>query len=106
MIYDIEKTGERIRKLRKQRGITQQRLANDLQMHEKSISKAERGVSSLSIDHLIDLAEYFSVSVDYLVRGVKDINDISLQGIYGEKDEDLRKAVEITKVIMNILKGA
>lgn len=58
--------GERIRRLRQERGWSQTQLARALEVHQKQISGYERGVHVPSTDVLIRLAEVFDVSLDYL----------------------------------------
>jgi len=58
-------TGERIKNLRKQRGLTQQQLADELGVERSSVGKYETG-SLPSGEMMLKMAEYFSVSVDYL----------------------------------------
>ena len=59
--------GERIANLRKDRGISQEELADVLLTSRQAISKWERGESDPDINRLKDLAIYFNVSIDYLL---------------------------------------
>ena len=58
----------RLKQLRTARGITQQRLAIDLNMNQNSISRYENGQREADYKTLIALADYFNVSVDYLLE--------------------------------------
>lgn len=58
--------GERIRRLRQERGWSQGQLAQKLMVHQKQISGYERSVHLPSTDLLIRIAEVFNVSLDYL----------------------------------------
>lgn len=71
MYYDVVESGKRIRKLRKEKGLSQNALAEKIGIHVKTVSKAERGIIGLSVDNLLVLADYFSTSLDYLVRGTE-----------------------------------
>jgi transcriptional regulator with XRE-family HTH domain len=62
--------GENIRKLRKLRGVTQEALAEYLNMTPQAISRWESGAGFPAIEYLPDLAGFFGVSVDELL-GVK-----------------------------------
>jgi len=42
---DLEKTGELLSRLRKERGMTQKQVAGRLQISDRTVSKWERGVS-------------------------------------------------------------
>ncbi len=57
----------RLRQLRKSRRISQVRLALDLDMNQNTISRYENGEREADYATLIRLAEYFGVSVDYLI---------------------------------------
>lgn len=61
----------RLKELREKRGITQLKLAMDLSMNQNSISRYENGSREADYATLIKLAEYFGVSVDYLL-GITD----------------------------------
>lgn len=58
---------EKIKELRKQKGITQQQLADVLCVEKTNISKWESGAYEPGKMVLSKLAEYFNVSVDYLL---------------------------------------
>ncbi len=57
----------RLKKLREKRGITQLKLALDLGMNQNSISRYETCSHEADYETLIKLADYFSVSIDYLL---------------------------------------
>ena len=57
----------RLRELRKSRGISQLKLAIDLNMNQNSISRYENGEREADYATLILFADYFDVSVDYLL---------------------------------------
>ena len=57
----------RLRELRKARGISQLKLAMDLNTNQNTISRYETGEREPGITELISLADYFDVSVDYLI---------------------------------------
>ena len=58
----------RLKMLRKKLGISQLKLAMDLDMNQNSISRYENGVRQADYVTLIKLANYFDVSVDYLLE--------------------------------------
>lgn len=63
------KIGTRITDLRKKASLTQESLAEKLDISVKHCSEVERGLSRLSLEKLIQTADLFDVSLDYLVRG-------------------------------------
>ena len=61
--------GYRISTLRKEHHMTQEQFAEALDISIKHCSCVERGVSSLSLEKLIDVCDIFDTNMDYLVRG-------------------------------------
>lgn len=59
--------GQRIKKLRKSNGLTQQQLGNMLNVTKVSICCYEKGTRIPSLDTLKDLSNIFKVSLDYFV---------------------------------------
>ena len=57
----------RLKELRKKKGISQLRLAIELNTTQNTISRYETGEREPGIDELIKIADYFHVSVDYLI---------------------------------------
>ena len=57
----------RLKELRKKKGISQLRMATDLNTTQNTISRYETGEREPGIDDLIKIADYFNVSVDYLI---------------------------------------
>ncbi len=60
--------GEFLAKLRKERGILQKELANHLNVTVATISNYEKGVHSPDIYTLVQIADFFDVSTDYLLQ--------------------------------------
>ena len=58
----------RLKELRKQRKLSQQKLAMDLDMSQNSISRYETGAHEADYATLIKIADYFGVSIDYLLE--------------------------------------
>ena len=57
----------RLRELRKRRKISQLKLALELNMTQNSISRYETGEREADYETLIKFADYFDVSLDYLL---------------------------------------
>lgn len=58
----------RLKQLRKQRNISQLKLALDLNMSQNTISRYETGDREADYRALILIADYFDVSIDYLLE--------------------------------------
>ena len=65
----MDTINDRIFTLRTQAGISQQRLADDLNLSRRSISLWETGRRTPDVQSVLLLADYFQVSLDYLVKG-------------------------------------
>ena len=64
----------RLKELRKKRGLSQQRLAMELNVNQNTISRYETGEREADYKSLIMLADYFGVSIDYLLERT-DVNN-------------------------------
>ena len=69
MHYNALNTGKRIQKLRKDKGLTQEQLAERLNPSTVHMAKIETGQRSCSLDVLTEFAMFFNASLDYLVLG-------------------------------------
>lgn len=58
----------RLKELREKRHISQLKLALDLNMNQNSISRYETGAREADYKTLIAFADYFDVSIDYLLE--------------------------------------
>ena len=63
--------GEKLKDLRKSRGLTQEELAEVLYVSRTAVSKWESGRGYPNIDSLKEISKYFSVTVDDLLSGEK-----------------------------------
>lgn len=59
--------GEKLRALRIQKNVTQKEIATNINVSPISLQRFEYGTVRPSLDTLIALADYFNVSLDYLV---------------------------------------
>lgn len=62
----------RLKQLRKEKGISQVKLAMDLNLTQNTVSRYETGVREADYETLILIADYFKVSVDYLLERTDD----------------------------------
>lgn len=83
--------GKRLRLLREQKKLSQIQLADKLGIPHQSISNYERGYRHPPSDTLLQIADFFEVSVDYLLGrsafiykqdGPKEINEFLKEGIF------------------------
>ena len=66
------KFGDILSELREDRGLTQIELSKQLHISNSSISAYENGTRLPSIDILLNLAEFFDVTTDYLLGQTTD----------------------------------
>lgn len=75
---------DRIKELREQMGFTQAELAKRLRITRSSVNAWEMGITVPSTQCIVELAEIFKVSTDYLL-GVNSTVSIDVSGLT-EKD--------------------
>lgn len=85
---------ERLKKLRKEKGITQQELANILNTSRSNVANYEVGANEPNIEMLTKITKYFDVTVEYLV-GLSPYKNF-------EEQTEHRK-ISVTKPIFNKL---
>ena len=90
MYFDVTEFGARLKDLRTTRGLTQEKLAEEIGVSWDHLCRVERGNRSCSIDLIIEIAVYFGVSTDYLLLG-KRVNQVEnrkrLLSVIGELTE-------------------
>ncbi|GMA46877.1 helix-turn-helix domain-containing protein [Tetragenococcus muriaticus] len=86
------KTYERLKQLREEKGLTQNEIAQSLDIDRSVYNKIETNVRPIRENELITIADFFSVSTDYLLGRTSQKYDISdLQ-----KEKDIAKQIENT----------
>jgi len=60
---------ERIQSLRKQKGYSQEELAEKIGVSRQAVSKWESRQSTPDIDKIIALSDLFNISTDYILKG-------------------------------------
>ena len=69
MIIDKPEIGNRLKKCRNVKKITQEQLAERIGLEPKSYSNIERGYRLFSVEILLKLMEVLEVSADYILTG-------------------------------------
>ena len=70
---------DKLIRLRKQSGLSQEELANELNISRQSVSKWEQAQSISDLDKIIQLSTFFNVSTDYLIKDeIENGDDIKL----------------------------
>lgn len=79
--------GELVAELRQDRGITQKQLGKILSVSTGTISNYENGVHYPDLEKLVQLADFFQVSTDYLLGRREEQAVVQIQGSREPKDE-------------------
>ena len=69
MHFNQVEFGCRLRRARRERGFTQERLAEELNISTDHLGKLELGRRGVSIELLIDISNALHVTLDYLIKG-------------------------------------
>ena len=64
---------EKLYKLRKNSGLSQEQLAEKLNVSRQAISKWESGTAVPESEKLVTISNYFGVSVDYLLKDDEEV---------------------------------
>lgn len=89
---------EQLKKLRVAKGVSQQVVANYLEITRQAYSNYENGNRAPDNETLLKLAEYFDVTVDYLLRGKENPPALT--------DRDKRDIARDLEKIMSALETA
>lgn len=99
MNFDMGIFGNRIQGLRKARKLSQVQLAIALNISTQYLSNMENGQRRPSIELLVHMAEYFHVSLDYLILGTSNHTDYQRQ-----MREELAQGLQHLAIIDQLLK--
>jgi len=100
--------GERLLKLRKEKNISQEELANELDVSRQTISKWETDQSQPDFDKIIPLCEYFGITSDELLTGNANIKEAKQENVKSNFARNVAIAVMmyIFAIIAVIIFGA
>lgn len=103
MYYNVEASARRIKDLRIGKGLTQSEAAEKMGFSLSGYRKLEQGQNGGSIDSLVMVADYYHISLDYLVYGENQdyISSLS-EGLTDSQKSIVRATTE--NLIRNIKK--
>lgn len=82
------KFNEKIQELRKDKGLSQEKLADIMDISRQSVAKWEAGNNYPEVDKLIELSNIFGVSIDKLLKNIEDECSIKEnKKMYGVDDD-------------------
>ncbi|EJQ42373.1 hypothetical protein IEE_03938 [Bacillus cereus BAG5X1-1] len=105
---DYKKLGSRIREERLKLNLTQEILAEDIDISVSYMGQIERGERNLSLDTLVKLAYRLSVTIDYLLLdSIQANNENSIKQfaglIDGRSQKEIQMALDMIKVLFSHL---
>ena len=103
--------GSRIAEIRRSHKVTQERLADILDVSPKHISHTECGTSSLSLKNLMEFCKQFDCSLDYIIFGKTD--DTALAKLPEEiihilqtgTDKEIQRLNRYLQTYIDLIKG-
>ncbi|MBR5572383.1 MAG: helix-turn-helix transcriptional regulator [Oscillospiraceae bacterium] len=75
-MVDLVEIGKRIQMRRKQQGMTQEQLADKMDVSIQMVSNLERGNKAIRIENLIKLSQILNISTDYILTGKETTDDM------------------------------
>jgi transcriptional regulator with XRE-family HTH domain len=81
MIINMKDFGLRLRNLRHACGLTQEEFSDEIGISDTHYRKIEAGCRAGSLEVIVEMANYFHVSVDYLLLGETESNSKAKQDI-------------------------
>jgi len=72
---------DRIQYLRKQKGLSQEELADKIGVSRQAVSKWESEQSTPDLDKIIVMSDLFEVTTDYILKGIEPVSTTSKKTI-------------------------
>ena len=104
---NYKKIGERLRKLRKYMGLTQEQVAEILSVGRDAILRIEKGDRKIDLQELISFSKLYNISMDELTTDEHTINssDVAFARGFNELSEKDKKEMISLIEYKNILKS-
>ena len=103
-VIKMKSIGEAIASLRKKKGMTQNELAEKMNVTDKAVSKWERDLSCPDINTISKLADILDVSVEELLKAKKkDNSNTKMKDLINLIFRAVALAMGIAVVILNVL---
>ncbi|MCX4295626.1 MAG: helix-turn-helix transcriptional regulator [Lachnospiraceae bacterium] len=104
------KFNEKLLKLRKEKGLSQEELGMEMQVSRQTVSKWEAGQSYPDFTRLVMLSDFFDMTLDELVKDI-DVQEVRENSFTNEKiDSIYRVSQDVNSIFQNrtlkdIIKG-
>ena len=103
---DYKKIGERLKKLRKYLGLTQQQVASILNVGRDAILRIEKGDRKIDVEELMNFSKLYNISMDELTSNEHTINNNEVafaRGFNELSDKDKKEILSLIEY-KNIIK--
>lgn len=91
--------GEQLRKIRKDRGLTQEQVALKLNVSRQAISNWENNKNLPDLEMVVELSMAFDLSLDQLILGGKDMNNMT-EKLIKDGSETRRAKMNLIAIII------
>ncbi len=104
------KFNEKLLKLRKEKGLSQEELGMEMQVSRQTISKWEAGQSYPDFTRLVMLSDFFDMTLDELVKDI-DVQEVRENSLTNEKINSIYRvsqdvdAILQNKTLKDMIKG-
>ena len=104
------KFNEKLLKLRKEKGLSQEELGMEMQVSRQTISKWETGLSYPDFTRLVMLSDFFDMTLDELVKDI-DVQEVRENSFTNEKIDSIYRvsqdvnAIFQDRTLKDIIKG-
>jgi len=94
--------GEKLAKLRKEKGLSQEEVADRINVTRQTVSKWELDQSLPDFDKIIPICKLFNITSDELLTGDMDKNDDYSNGVNSKLEQEVRrkKAIIISRSLV------
>lgn len=93
--------GENLQKLRKEKNISQEQLAEELHVSRQTIGKWENGVTYPETECLIQISDFFEVSIDTLLKETVTEQQLKTSSGNALRNRRIRTVIAIILFIMS-----
>ncbi|MCK4551288.1 MAG: helix-turn-helix transcriptional regulator [Tenericutes bacterium] len=97
---------EKLRDLRKQKNMSQEDLANQLDISRQSVSKWESGLSMPDLENAIKLSELFNVTLDYLLKDRKSDSEFNYYTVDTKEKKAMSKINILSMITLTLTVAA
>lgn len=100
---EYELIGKRVKKARKEKGITQEKFAEELGVSVSFVSQVETGEKKFNLSRISEVSKILERPISYFVDGYEGKSEDELQEVIellkGMSDKQLKLALEVIRAI-------